>query len=295
MELLAPTDMNALPESCVSAILSFVSPANVCRLSLVSSTFLSAADSDIIWARFLPSDHADIVSRSAAPVEFSSKKELFLWLCQRPLLIDGGRKSFKLERSSGAVSYVLSTRELSINWSDDPAHWIWKTLPESRFKEVAELRTIDRLQIEGSIKTNALSPNTLYGTHLIFKVSDRAFGLDLMPLETSIEMGSWVRQGTARLQHPDQKKRHLEGLMYANRLEMVRKYWEAEGDHRGGGGVPSERGDGWMEVEVGEFLVGSGGEGDGEVRMSLREVKGYQLKGGLVVEGIEVRPKSLVQ
>jgi len=41
-------------------------------------------------------------------------------------------QGFKLERSSGIISYVLSARELSINRSDDPAHWIWKTLPESR-------------------------------------------------------------------------------------------------------------------------------------------------------------------
>ncbi|KAF8015956.1 hypothetical protein BT93_H1490 [Corymbia citriodora subsp. variegata] len=286
--------MNALPESCVSAILSFVSPVEACRLSLVSATFLSAADSDVIWARFLPSDHVHIVSSSAAPGKFSSKKELFLWLCLRPLLIDGGRKSFKLERSSGKVSYILSARELSIEGSDDPSHWIWKTLPESRFKEVAELRSIDRLKIEGNIKTKALSPNTLYGVHLIFKLSNRAFGLDLRPFKTSIEMGSRVRLGTAHLQCPDQKKRHLEALMYANRLEMLRKHWQVEGDHRGGG-VPSDRGDGWMEVEVGEFLVGGDGGGDGEVKMSLSQVKGYQLKGGLVIEGIELRPKSLVQ
>ncbi|XP_030459957.1 F-box protein VBF-like [Syzygium oleosum] len=285
------TDMNQLPESCVSAILSFVSPAEACRLSLVSSTFLSAAESDVVWARFLPSDQVDIVSGLVAPVKFSSKKELFLWLCRRPLLVDGGRKSFKLERSSGTISYIFSARELSINRSDDPEHWIWETLPESRFKEVAELRTIDRIEIQGSIKTKALSPNTLYGAHLIFKLSEHAFGLDLMPFETSIEMGNRVRPGTAHLQLPDQKKRRLERLMYANRLEMLRKHWEMGGDCRGGG-VPSEREDRWMEVEVGEFFLMGGGEGYEEVRMSLKQVKGYQLKGGLVVEGIEVRPKS---
>ncbi|KAI3440476.1 F-box domain-containing protein [Psidium guajava] len=285
--------MDALPESCVSSILSFTSPAETCRLSLVCSTFLSAAESDVTWARFLPPDHVGIVSCSAASVKFSSKKELFLRLCDRPLLTHGGRKSFKLERSSGTVSYILSARELSIKWSDDPTRWIWKTQPESRFKEVAELRSNDRIEIEGRIETKDLSRNTLYGAHLIFKVSDRAFGLDLMPSETSVEMGNRVRPGTARLQRPDQRKRRLESLLYANRSEMLRKHWETEGDRRGGG-APDEREDGWMEVELGEFLIGSGGEGDGELKMSLKQVKGYQLKGGLVVEGVEVRPKNLV-
>ena len=33
-------------------------------------------------------------------------------------------------------------------------------------------------------------------------------------------------------------------------------------------------------------------EGDGEVKMCLMEVKGEHLKGGLIVEGIELRPKE---
>lgn len=56
----------------------------------------------------------------------------------------------------------------------------------------------------------------------------------------------------------------------------------------GDGQRPSKREDGWMEIELGEFFVGEEGE---EVIMKLMEVKGYQLKGGLIIEGIEVRPK----
>ncbi|RVW97868.1 putative F-box protein PP2-B12 [Vitis vinifera] len=53
--------------------------------------------------------------------------------------------------------------------------------------------------------------------------------------------------------------------------------------------VPYEREDGWFEVELGEFYNDGGDE---EVKMSLREVKGVHLKGGLIVEGIEIRPKD---
>ena len=42
-----------------------------------------------------------------------------------------------------------------------------------------------------------------------------------------------------------------------------------------------------MEIELGEFFSGEANE---EVKMSLMEVKGYQLKGGIIIEGIEVRP-----
>lgn len=82
---------NKLPDGCVSTILSFTSPKDAARSSLVSTTFQSAAESDVVWERFLPSDYLDIVSRSIAPLKFSSKKELFLHLCD-PIFLDGGRK-----------------------------------------------------------------------------------------------------------------------------------------------------------------------------------------------------------
>lgn len=46
---------------------------------------------------------------------------------------------------------------------------------------------------------------------------------------------------------------------------------------------------GLVEVELGKFF--NGVCDDDEVKMSLKEVKGYELKGGVMVEGIEVRPK----
>ncbi|KAK6139396.1 hypothetical protein DH2020_026860 [Rehmannia glutinosa] len=118
--------------------------------------FRDAADSDLAWENFLPSDYREIISRSVSPVEFSSKKELFRKLSSTPLLIDGGNKA-----RSGRV--------------------VWR----------------------------------------------------------------------------------VERVLCA-------------------------RGDGWLEVELGEFY-NDGSEK--EVKMEFREIKGEQLKGGLVVEGIELRPK----
>ncbi|OMP03225.1 hypothetical protein COLO4_10562 [Corchorus olitorius] len=84
-----------LPEDCVSTILSLTSPEDAFRSSLVSSTFRSAIDSDIVWGKFLPPDWPEIVSSSVTPLKFSSKKQLFQCLCD-PVLIEGGNKvSFK--------------------------------------------------------------------------------------------------------------------------------------------------------------------------------------------------------
>ena len=72
--------------------------------------------------------------------------------------------------------------------------------------------------------------------------------------------------------------------MNRNRTEVLRKR-VIEGIER----IPSEREDGWMEIELGEFFSGESYE---EVKMSFMEVKGYQSKGGLILEGIEIRPKN---
>ncbi|KAK4778920.1 hypothetical protein SAY86_006448 [Trapa natans] len=278
--------MERLPGDCVSAILSDTSPRDVGRLSAASSTFRSAAESEAVWEKFLPSNHLDIVARSAAPVKFSTKKELFFGLCN-PLLIDNGRKSFKLEKPTGRISYILPARELSITWSNDPMYWAWTSIAESRFQEVVELRTIHWLEIEGRIRTGDLSPSTNYAAYLIMKVSARAYGLDTMPSETSVQVGDRVLcSELAYLQGPDARKQGIESLFYCNRVEMLRKKVKA-----GSTSVPCQREDGWMEIHLGKFFTaGVHGGDDQEVKVSLKEVKGYQLKGGLIVEGIEFRP-----
>ncbi|XVF06005.1 hypothetical protein REPUB_Repub06bG0010600 [Reevesia pubescens] len=278
-------ELNMLPESCVAVILSLTSPPDACKSSLVSTTFQSAADSDLVWERFLPSDYREIVSNSSNTFKFSSKKQLYFLLCN-PVLLADSKMSFKIERSTGRKSYILPARELSITWSNDPMFWVWKSMPESRFSEVAELRTISWLEIHGKIRTKMLSPNTKYGAYLLLKISDRAYGLDLIPSETSVEIGNQAIKNTAYLRSQDDKKQRLmENLFYSNRKQML-KSRVIEGDDR----VLNKREeDGWMEIELGEFF---NGESDEEVKMSLMEIKGHQLKGGLIIEGIEVRPKT---
>ena len=87
---------NALPEGCIAYTLSLTSPRDACRLSSVSSTFCSAAQSDDVWESFLPPDYRDILSRSEQGIQllplYTSKKQLYLHLCDNPILIDNGTK-----------------------------------------------------------------------------------------------------------------------------------------------------------------------------------------------------------
>ncbi|XP_021742608.1 F-box protein PP2-B15-like isoform X2 [Chenopodium quinoa] len=285
--------LNELPEDCVSTILSLSSPWDVCRSTAVCSELRSVAQLDCVWESFLPSDYHEIVSRAGPELlKWDSKKELFFLLCNS-LLIDGGNKIFNLDKITGLKSYVLSARDLSIAWADDPIYWAWKHTPQSRFKESAELRTTSWLDIQGYLKLNMLSPNTTYGAYLIFKVSKRAYGLEIMPMEVSIEVGSdVVSHNTVYLRQDEGKKHQMQWLIYYNRTEILASRVN-HGSEDSNLKLPGARGDGWMEIELGHFFYGESGDScrDGKVvKMSMKEIKGHHLMGGLIVEGIEIRP-----
>ncbi|GMN62501.1 hypothetical protein TIFTF001_031583 [Ficus carica] len=83
---------SSLPEECIFLILSKTSPRDLCRLSVVSSAFRSASESDVLWENFLPLDLPETtVSISSL---FASKKDLFFHLCRHhyPALVDYGSK-----------------------------------------------------------------------------------------------------------------------------------------------------------------------------------------------------------
>ncbi|KAK7258580.1 hypothetical protein RIF29_24161 [Crotalaria pallida] len=85
--------------------------------------------SDAIWEKFLPSDYHNLVPTSLC---FDSKKDLYIYLSHNTILIDDGQKSFVLEKAYGKKCYMLSARSLFIVYGDNPGHWRWTSLPESR-------------------------------------------------------------------------------------------------------------------------------------------------------------------
>ncbi|XP_057778771.1 F-box protein PP2-B15-like [Salvia miltiorrhiza] len=263
--------MEALPEDCLSLVISLTSPCDACSSAAVSAAFRGAADSDVVWESFLPPDYRDIISRSVSPVELSSKKDAFRRLSSTPLLIDGGKKIFSIDKNTNKKRYMLSARELSIAWSKNSLYWSWKPVQHSRFSEAAELVMVSWLELHAKVKMGTLSPNTTYAAYLILQLVNRAFGLDVVASEASIEIGNYK---TKRTIYVDKYK--IQGL---NELK--------EGENS----VIRPRGDGWLEVELGEFHS-NGRKEEEEVNIWFRETKGVHLKGGIVVEGIELRPKT---
>lgn len=81
---------------------------------------------------------------------------------------------------------------------------------------------------------------------------------------------------------PRRVGRFYQRLAHMQRPEAAMQEEEVE--------YPKQRGDGWMEVELGECFVEEGQ--DGEMEVSVMEVKGGHWKSGVIIQGIEIRPKE---
>ncbi|GAY68706.1 hypothetical protein CUMW_266240 [Citrus unshiu] len=92
------TTIILLPADCISIIISRTTPRDACRLSVVSSAFISAVDSDFMRENFLPSDYKQI---------------------------------FALDRESGKQCYMI-LKGLSTTWGDEPTNHILTSRLESK-------------------------------------------------------------------------------------------------------------------------------------------------------------------
>ncbi|CAL5350908.1 unnamed protein product [Camellia sinensis] len=51
--------------------------------------------------------------------------ELYFTLCHTPILIDGAKLSFALDKETGKKCFTLPAWELNIAWKNGPQHWQW--------------------------------------------------------------------------------------------------------------------------------------------------------------------------
>ncbi|KAJ4811150.1 F-box protein [Rhynchospora pubera] len=280
-------DFNLLPEDCFAHVISFTSPRHACILSLLSSSFRSAVDSDVTWERFLPSDYASLLSRAVQPVQYASKKELYLRLCDHPVQIDGGKLSFGLKKSTGAKCFTIPACKMNMPVYKGIKYWKLISLSNSRFPKGAKLIyriTGGHTQISGSIDSKNLSSHTIYAPHLIFRTTE-AVELEEMSFLLSTVTISGLSECKQRvfLRPPcnptefSQHKCHL--------------HLHETGNHKLDVKWPKKRTDGWMEVEMGQFY--NENWEDREVEITLRVTHGF-LSSGIDFLGVEFRPKMAV-
>nr|GME12882.1 F-box protein PP2-B10-like [Ipomoea batatas] len=306
VENVTGADIFALPEICIANTLSLTTPKDACRLSLVASNFRSAAQFEAVWERFLPPDYRDLISRAANTgdlLAFTSKKDLYFHLCDHPIIIDCGTKSFSLDKASAKKCCMLAARSLDIAWGNDTNYWRWISFPGSRFSEVNELLQVWWFEIRGRISTKMLSPDTNYAAYLVFSARQNIYGFESQPVDALIRIIG--QDAVTRMVYLDPKRalvrpRTKLGPWELDLREAERSWRMGQLGHQTGqnanpppenhGEHPKGRGDRWMEVELGEIFI-RGSEEEDWVEISLMEVHGGQPKGGIIVQGIEIRPK----
>jgi len=155
------------------------------------------------------------------------------------------------------------------------------------------------LEIRGKINTCMLSPATLYTACLVFKITTGSFGFEYQPIEVAVGVaGSEGHKRSVYLDAERQRRPHNRIVPRRRRVGLFnhsRIMYQAPRprEEDACGECPKKRGDGWLEIELGQFF--NGGEDDdddGEMALSVLEVKGGNWKGGLIVQGIEIRPKE---
>ncbi|XP_042755088.2 leucine-rich repeat receptor protein kinase HPCA1 [Lactuca sativa] len=239
-------------------------------LNIQLNGFDSAAYSEAFWNELLPPDYQEIIERAVSPLGFASKKELYFCLSDSHILLDRGYLSFQLDMESGKKSYMLGAKELLIDWQDEPQYWEWGHTLKSRFSEVCILKSVCWLSIHGKIAFVMLSPYTTYVAYLVFRTTSNSKGLSV-PAKTMVRFGG-IKMETENV--------------YLQRPEGSEKWQENDV-------FPHRRKDGWMEIKLGEFEYND--EDVGEIEMAFEEVKCLNWKHGLIVEGIELRPKTTDQ
>lgn len=245
-------------------------PRDACIVATVSPAFRAAADSDTVWSRFLPADFAPLVYPAPPP---RSKKELFLRLSGNHALLEDGLTSAWLDRETGAKCYMVAARAMRIIWVDTPDYWRWIPREDSRFPTCAELLAVCWLDISGTITCRMLSGDTRYAAYLVFKMTDDCYGLDSPLQQASVSVGEGTSTHSVCLQ----------GYVGDEENDISEEGLPPR--------LPHERPDGWMEVELGDWY-NHGGD-DIEVRASVKETRfGGNWKKGLIVQGLEFRPKN---
>ncbi|XP_010502244.1 PREDICTED: F-box protein PP2-B5 [Camelina sativa] len=260
-----------LPDDCLSIISSFTTtPRDAFLAALVSKSFRLQFDSDSVWEKFLPSP--DYVSQIPKSRVFSSKKELYFALCD-PFPNHNGRMSFRLDKASGKKCVMLSARKLLIRGATNPRYWKWISIPESRFEKVPELLDIDTFNIRGALNTRNISPGTHYSTYIVYTKTSHCYGFQNCPIQVGVGFHGYVMPKTS---------------IY---LDTVKK-WPGRNIE-----YSKKRKDGWMEVKIGDFFNEEGFMGfDDLIEVSVLDVtRRLSTKRGVIIEGIEFRPKDTSQ
>ncbi|XP_044478056.1 F-box protein PP2-B1-like [Mangifera indica] len=182
-----------------------------------------------------------------------------------------------------------------------------------RFPEFDELIRVRSLEISGKISTGILSPGTNYAAYLVYKPTEKPYGFENQTVEVSVGLvGTEKQKRSVYLDAVSPSKRDQLGMFHSFvdhglSLEFPASWARADYGHHPSlvyrtrrvkrqaslakeddGHHHKKRVDDWRKVKLGDFY--NAGDENGELEMRV-EARSGDWMGGLIVQGIEIRPK----
>ncbi|XP_076959245.1 uncharacterized protein LOC143635251 isoform X2 [Bidens hawaiensis] len=231
------------------------------------------------------SDYEDMIKRSKDSVQWKSKKELISILC-KGFQLSYGEEWFYLDKH-GKKCLMLPARAIL-----EEDRWTWNSEPETRFEEVA-CCNFDMFGIYCKFNSKLLSPETTYAAFLVYELPDDHESVDQPPPVQVVDKDSDLKEvyniflrapQTPVISWNEKEERTFNPLTKPKGIK----------------GLPKQRSDGWMEVQVHEFqtraaikMVQKKAHAHEFVKMISTRLKfsGYDMSlKGVIVQGLEFRP-----
>ncbi|XP_020423941.1 F-box protein PP2-B10 isoform X2 [Prunus persica] len=193
------------------------------------------------------------------------------------------RKSFPLlptpcpRRISTFIFANTASSQAMVTWAKRAYSCIGrytKMLAKSRFSQVSKLNYISWLDIKGYIETKNLSPRTTYAAYFVYLLtSEHVTWTRKIPITSRV---AYEKSAVAV-----ERSLILDPLSYGGRRSVTPYPLTFEGRV---GPQARYRLDGWIEIEMGEFVTE---EDNATVVCSLMETSSF-CKRGIIVEGIDL-------
>lgn len=169
---------------------------------------------------------------------------------------------------------------------------------------MAELRAVCWLDIQGKMPTQMLSLKTTYAAYLVYKLGEDSYGLEVVAkafvgfteATSSVSNTEDTSIGTDMsasnsLVDTESNSIYLSPSAHRRRDRRPgwRRLWYPVPGKLNDGRIPQRRLDGWLEIFLGEFF---NDEGEGAIEIKILETTVLNWKRGLILEGMELRPKE---
>ncbi|GMI76500.1 phloem protein 2-A14 [Hibiscus trionum] len=268
---LAPA-LDDVPESCISSILMYLDPPEICKLAGLNKTFYRASLADFVWETKLPSNYKNLVRKLLSQNPDSlGKKQAYATLC-RPNRFDRGTKEAWLDKSSGKLCLLVSAEALKVTGIDDRRYWNRIQTEESRFQTVAYLQQIWWFEVAGDIEFQFPPGSYSLFFRLHLGKPSRRFGRRVCDLD---KVHGWnikpvrFQLSTTNTKSNSQQQASSECFLY-------------------------EPGD-WVHYHAGDFVIDQNSNSPTKIKFSMMQIDCTHTKGGLCVDSVLIYPSELRQ